>query len=183
MTTLTRFLLIVVAILVAILTMSFAIIFGSTKVFLSFVDQMGTMFSHGGMRLLIVVILLTLFGLSIYFIVLLIQHGNLRKARVKNSVMGSIDVGVSAIETLALNAAKSAQAGVKNCRASIQSGKENKLFIHLFVVTYADVEIPPMMEKLQNRVATDVEKYTGIEVAEVHVKVSNVEDIDVKVRA
>lgn len=183
MTTLTRLLLIVVAILVAILSMGFAIIFGSRRAFVSFLDRMGTMFAHGGMRLLIVVLLLSLFGVAIYCIVLMIQHGNLQKARVKDSVMGSIDVGVGAIETLALNAAKSAQAGVKTCRASIQSGKDNKLFVRLFVVTYADVEIPPMMEKLQKRVATDVEKYTGIEVAEVRVKVSNVEDIDVKVRA
>lgn len=183
MTTLTRFLLIVVAILVAILSMSFAIIFGSTRAFVAFLDRMDSMFAHSGMRWLIVLILLGLFGLAIYCIVLMIQHGNLRKARVKDSVMGSIDVGVGAIETLALNAAKSAQAGVKTCRASIQSDKDNKLFVRLFVVTYADVEIPPMMEKLQKRVATDVEKYTGIEVAKVFVKVSNVEDIDVKVRA
>lgn len=61
MTTLTRFLLIVVAILVAILSMSFAIIFGSTRAFVAFLDRMDSMFAHSGMRWLIVIILLGLF--------------------------------------------------------------------------------------------------------------------------
>ena len=49
------------------------------------------------------------------------------------------------------------------------------------VMAYSDVELPLMMSRLQERVKKDIEKYTGIEVADVQVKVNRVEAIAARV--
>ena len=55
-----------------------------------------------------IVMVLSLFGLllSIATIVVTILSGRLRKARIQTNPIGSIDIGVDAIESIALNAAK-----------------------------------------------------------------------------
>ena len=45
------------------------------------------------------------------------------------------------------------------------------------IQAFSDVEIPIMMTRVQERVKKDIEKYTGIEVGNVEVRVSRVEDI------
>lgn len=118
---------------------------------------------------------------AIMMIVYSLMSGRLAKSRVVTTDIGEIDIGVEALENIALNSAKAAQAGVKTAKARISQNKEQKLLIILIVVLYSDVEIPSQMAKIQDRVKKDIERYTGIPVGEVQVKVNGVELIGTKV--
>lgn len=103
------------------------------------------------------------------------------KCRSKNTEVGMIDIGVGALENIALNAAKAAQAGIKTAKARVYAAPDEQIMIELAVVLYSDVEIPLQMAKIQDRVKKDVEKYTGIGVWQVKIKVTRVELIGTRV--
>lgn len=110
-----------------------------------------------------------------------ILGARMRKTRSKSTDVGMIDIGVNALENIALNAAKAAQAGIKTAKARVYAAKNDEISIELSVVLYSDVEIPLQMAKIQERVKKDVEKYTGIGVCDVRVKVTRVELIGARV--
>ncbi len=122
------------------------------------------------LALLLLVILATL---AMFFHTL--DAARLRRTRVRRSELGSIDISVEALENIALNAAKAAQAGVKSAKARVSQGHDRQLEIVMIVVLFTDVEIPSQMARIQDRVKKDVERYTGIPVSAVEVKVSRVE--------
>jgi len=107
--------------------------------------------------------------------------GRLSKTRIRQTDIGFVDIGVDAIESIALNSAKSAQVGIKSAKAHVSSGKDESIRIHLIAVLYSNVEVPAMMSKVQDRIKKDLERYTGIPVESVSVKVSRVEPIVAKV--
>ena len=53
--------------------------------------------------------------------------------------------------------------------------------MQLNTVLYSDVEVPAMMAKVQDRIKKDIERYTGIPVARVQVRVSRVEPVSARV--
>ena len=80
-----------------------------------------------------------------------------------------------------MNSAKSAQAGIKTARARVSSAKNNSIRVYLSAVLYSNVEVPSTMGKVQERIKKDIERYTGITVENVSVKVSRVEPVVAKV--
>ena len=110
-----------------------------------------------------------------------IMSGRLRRTRIRSTDIGSIDIGVDAIESIALNSAKSAQCGIKTAKARVAPSKGDKISIQLSTVLYSDVEVPAMMAKVQDRIKKDIERYTGIPVAQVLVRVSRVEPVAARV--
>ena len=132
-------------------------------------------------KIFFIVLFGILFAGGIASLVNTILSGRLRRARVSESQMGSIDIGVDAIESVALNAAQSAQAGVKAAKAHIAPFKGDRLSVRLNVMAYSNVELPAMMARVQERVKKDVERYTGIEVAEVIIRVSRVDTIAARI--
>ena len=106
--------------------------------------------------------------------------GRMRKTRVRENETGDVDIGIDAIESIALNSAKLAQAGVKTAKARVHSAKNGAIRVSLTVVLYSDVEIPAQMSIVQDRIKKDVERYTGIPVATVEIKVTRVELIGAK---
>lgn len=126
-------------------------------------------------------LLLMLVIVSILNITYALMSGRMAKSRIVTTEIGEIDIGVEALENIALNSSKAAQAGVKSAKARITQTKDNKLLIILIVVLYSDVEIPSQMAKIQDRIKKDIERYTGIPVGEVQVKVNRVELIGTKV--
>ena len=110
-----------------------------------------------------------------------IMSGRLRKARVRSTDIGDIDIGVDAIESIALNAAKAAQSGIRTAKARVLPFKGGRISVRLSAMVYPDVELAPMMSRVQERVKKDVERYTGIEVGNVEIKINRVEAINVRV--
>lgn len=132
-------------------------------------------------RYIFILIFSLIFLICVWKLVNLILSGRLRKTRVSEGQLGMIDIGVDAIESIALNAAQTAQAGVKAAKAHIAPFKNGKLSVRLSVMAYSNVELPAMMAKVQERVKKDIERYTGIQVAEVIIKVSRVDTIAARV--
>ncbi|MDD3931156.1 MAG: alkaline shock response membrane anchor protein AmaP [Clostridiaceae bacterium] len=110
-----------------------------------------------------------------------IMSGRLRRSRIRSTDIGSIDIGVDAIESIALNSAKTAQCGIKTAKAKVFPSKGDKINVQLNTVLYSDVEVPAMMAKVQDRIKKDIERYTGIPVARVQVRVSRVEPVSARV--
>lgn len=132
-------------------------------------------------RTIIVVLAVIFFIAGTTSLLLSIMNARLHKARVRSSNLGNIDIGVDAIESIALNAAKSSQSGVKSVKARVAPKEGDKLSVSLNITTYSDVEIPAMMNKVQERVKKDIERYTGIEVVEVPIKVTQVDAVSARI--
>ncbi|HHU08031.1 MAG TPA: alkaline shock response membrane anchor protein AmaP [Clostridiaceae bacterium] len=132
-------------------------------------------------RTIIMIVCLVMALVSLATMVVTILTSRMRRQRVRANEIGTIDIGVDAIENIALNAAKASQSGVKSAKAWVSPYKGDKIAISMNVMTYSDVELPLMMSRLQERVKKDVEKYTGIEVSDVQVKVNRVEAITARV--
>lgn len=126
-------------------------------------------------------VLICIIGSAVATISFAVLSGRLSKTRIRQTDIGSVDIGVDAIESIALNSAKSAQVGIKSAKAHVSSGKDDAIRIHLNAVLYSNVEVPAMMAKVQDRIKKDIERYTGISVESVSVKVSRVEPIVAKV--
>ncbi len=176
-----RLLLAVVAVLAVIpLALTGLMVLGNQGIrrsFLRFLDNP----PEGVFRILQValLILLILFCLAVF--IYAIFGARIRKSRSKSTEIGMIDIGVGALENISLNAAKAAQAGIKTAKARVYAAPEDEIQIELAVVLYSDVEIPLQMARIQERVKKDVEKYTGIGVHQVKVKVTRVDLIGTKV--
>ncbi len=112
---------------------------------------------------------------SVASIASLIISGRIYKTKLRKTEIGSVDIGADAIESIALNSAKSAQAGIKSAKARVSSAKNGAIKVAVNAVLYSNVEIPSSMSKVQEKIKKDIERYTGIVVENVSVKVSRVE--------
>ena len=71
--------------------------------------------------------------------------------------------------------------GVKSAKARVSAGKQGQIRLVMIVELYSDVEIQAQMASLQDRIKKDVERYTGIPVETVEVKVNRVELVGAKI--
>lgn len=132
-------------------------------------------------RRIVSAILVAIIIAAIIILTIALLSGRLRKSRVQESELGLIDIGVEALENIALNSAQVAQGGIKRAKARVYQGKENSLRVEISCELYADVEIPNQMERIQERVKKDLERYTGIPVSDVKIRVTRVELLGARV--
>ncbi len=125
--------------------------------------------------------LMLIFISAVYSIYSCITSGRLGKRVIKKTDIGVVDIGADAIESIALNSAKSAQVGIKSARVRVTSAKNEAINLSLNATIYSNVEIPASMNKVQEKVKKDVERYTGLHVENVTIKVSRVEAVVAKV--
>lgn len=176
-----RLMLIVFSFLAAIGGLLYFLIFLSEYVMDGLFDWMRLLRQNMAWRSVLMIVTALLFFLGVITLLWELMNGRLRKARVRSGHLGSIDIAVDAIESIALNAARSAQSGVRSVKARVSPASGEKISVALHITTYSDVELPANMSKVQERVKKDVERYTGIEVAEVPLKVRHVETISSRV--
>ncbi len=128
-------------------------------------------------------VLMLLFVTSIVSIMNIITSGRLNRTRLRKNDIGTVDIGPDAIESIALNAAKSAQVGIKSARCHAAPAKNQALKVTVICELYSNVEIPASMAKVQEKVKKDIERYTGIAVEQVVVRVSKVEQAQTRVES
>lgn len=126
-------------------------------------------------RIISLAVLALLFGVSLLTLVYTLLSGKVRSAKSRNTEYGIINISSNALENIALNAAKAAQAGIKTAKARVTTDRERRLEVVMSVVLFSDVEIPTQMQKIQERVRKDLERYSGIPVGDVDVRVTRVE--------
>ncbi len=176
-----RFALVLYAFLLSILSVVSMIIVVDRRMLESIFFVFNEITGYNSVRWIIVAFAISLFLFSMIILVYGLQSGRLHKTRIRRNEVGFIDIGVEAIENIALNTAKTAQCGIKTAKARVFSAKEGKIRVELTAVIFSDVEIPAMMAKVQDRIKKDIERYTGIAVYKVAIKVSRVEAISTKV--
>ena len=134
-------------------------------------------------RYVYLAVLLLFFITSVISITNQISLGRINRTRLRKTDIGTVDIGPDAIESIALNSAKSAQVGIKSAKCHVMPGKNGAIRLSLICILYSNVEIPSSMTKVQEKVKKDIERYTGIIVDEVLVKVSRVEAATAKVES
>ena len=65
------------------------------------------------------VVLLIILGFAVWAVSYAILSGRLSRTRIRQTDIGTVDIGVDAIESIALNSAKSAQVGIKSAKAHV----------------------------------------------------------------
>jgi uncharacterized alkaline shock family protein YloU len=181
MNRLVRTALILFSFILTVMTLIFFMMLLSNEVLSGFILGLTRVVEQSSSRLAGILLALAIAALSITTLVYAIMSGRLRRTRIRTNDIGSIDIGVDAIESIALNSAKSAQCGIKTAKARVAPFKGDKISIQLSTVLYSDVEVPLMMAKVQDRIKKDIERYTGIAVAEVVIRVSRVEPVAARV--
>jgi uncharacterized alkaline shock family protein YloU len=181
MNRLTRAVLILYSFLLAIVSMVVIMMILNSDVLGGIIVLFNLMAERTSTRTITLVFDVFVFAVSLLSLIYGIMSGRLRKTRIRKNDIGVIDIGVDAIESIALNAAKTAQGGIKSAKARVAPAKGDKITIILTAVLYSDVEVPAMMTKVQDRVKKDIERYTGIPVEQVLIRVSRVETITARV--
>jgi len=176
-----RFVLVVYSIILALLSLLLLYAFADRTLLTNLDVALQNIINDQVFKWILLSILLCIIISSIWAVSYSILSGRLSKTRIRQTDIGFVDIGVDAIESIALNSAKSAQVGIKSAKAHVASGKDESIRIHLVAVLYSNVEVPAMMSKVQDRIKKDIERYTGIPVESVSVKVSRVEPVVAKV--
>ena len=181
MNQLVRIILVIYSFLLAILSMLLLYAFIDVNLYADLLSPLSRLISDSLYKWIYLSVLLVILGSAIWTVSFVILSGRLSKTRIRQTDIGTVDIGVDAIESIALNSAKSAQVGIKSAKAHVSSAKNGEIKVYLVVVLYSNVEVPAMMAKVQDRIKKDIERYTGISVQTVSIKVSRIEPIVAKV--
>lgn len=176
-----RALVLIYSLILGILSMILLYAYINRQILTNLVAVLELVISDSSISWFLLVFLLLIIFSATWNISHLIISGRLGKTRVHSTELGLVDIDADAIESIALNSAKMAQAGIKSAKARVFSGKDKKIRLVISAVLYANIEIPAMMNKIQERVKKDIERYTGIQVEDVSVKVTRVEPVVAKV--
>lgn len=177
----TRVLMSIYSVLIALLSIVLLYAFVDDGIFADLLSSLSSVVTNPQTKYIYLVILLLLLVSAIWAITYCITSGRLTKTRIRQTDIGTVDIGADAIESIALNSAKSAQVGIKNARVHVSPSKGGAIKVSISASLYSNVEIPSSMSKVQEKVKKDIERYTGIVVETVLVKVSKVEPIVAKV--
>lgn len=178
-----KVLMFVYSVIIALLSIIFIFAFFDDGIFADLLSPLSTMVNDPSKKNMYFFIILVLFISAVLSISNIIISGRVYKTKLRKTEIGSVDIGADAIESIALNSAKSAQAGIKTAKARVSAARNGAIKVAVSVVLYSNVEIPSSMSKVQEKVKKDIERYTGIVVENVSVKVGKVEPIVAKVES
>ncbi len=181
MNRLVRGILVAYSFLLAVLGFLFFVVVIDNNLVVGLTRLLYTINSRNPVKALVIILFLVQFVCGMITLVYALMSGRMRKSRLRRTDIGTIDIGVDAIESIALNSAKSAQGGIKTAKARVYSSQNERINVELTAVLYSDVEIPAMMAKVQDRIKKDIERFTGIPVSNVYVKVSRVEPVAARI--
>jgi len=176
-----RFVLVIYSILLALVSLILLYAFVDSKLLTNLDMALQNIIIDPLFKWIMLSILLCIIISAVWAVSYSLLSGRLSKTRIRQTDIGFVDIGVDAIESIALNSAKSAQVGIKSAKAHVFSGKDDSIKIYLSAVLYSNIEVPAMMSKVQDRIKKDIERYTGIPVESVSVKVTRVEPVVAKV--
>ena len=178
-----RFLMFIYSVFIAILSVVLLYALIDRDIFADILSPLSSVVTGPISKYIYFTVILLFFISSIVSISNSVTYGRLNRTRLRQTDIGSVDIGADAIESIALNAAKSAQVGIKSARCHVAPAKNGAIKINISCELYSNVEIPASMAKVQEKVKKDIERYTGIVVETVLVKVAKVEATTAKVES
>ncbi|MBR1797176.1 MAG: alkaline shock response membrane anchor protein AmaP [Clostridiales bacterium] len=170
-----RFLLFIYSVFLALLSiiLLFAVI--DDGIFADLLSPLSSMVTNPVTRYVYLGVLILVLISCILGIFGVISSGRAYRTKLRKTDIGSVDIGADALESIARNSAMSAQAGIKTVKARVTSARNGAISVSIHAILYSNVEIPSSMSKVQERIKKDIERYTGIIVEEVKVRVTRVE--------
>ena len=178
-----RFLMFIYSVFIAILSVVLLYALIDRDIFADILSPLSSVVTGPISKYIYFTVILLFFISSIVSISNSVTYGRLNRTRLRQTDIGSVDIGADAIESIALNAAKSAQVGIKSARCHVAPAKNGAIKINISCELYSNVEIPASMAKVQEKVKKDIERYTGIVVETVLVKVAKVEATTARVES
>lgn len=178
---LVRFLMFINSLILALISVLLLYALVDDGIFADLLSPLSTMVTNKSTKYIYFAVLILIIAGCTYLIINSVLSSRLSNTRVRMTDIGAVDIDGTAIESIALNSAKTAQVGIKSAKVRVSSGKNNAIRVVVNSVLYSNVEIPASMAKVQEKVKKDIERYTGITVETVSVKVSKVEPVVAKV--
>ncbi|MBR3462715.1 MAG: alkaline shock response membrane anchor protein AmaP [Saccharofermentans sp.] len=178
-----RFLMFIYSVIIAVVSVVLLYALFDNALFANLFDPLSNMVKGPTSRYIYLGVVMLLFVTSIVSITNIITSGRLNRTRLRKNDIGTVDIGPDAIESIALNAAKSAQVGIKSARCHVAPAKNQMLRVTVSCELYSNVEIPASMSKVQEKVKKDIERFTGIAVEQVVVRVTKVEQAQTRVES
>lgn len=170
-----RFFLFVYSVFLALLSIILLFAVVDDGIFADLLSPLSTVVTNPVTRYVYVGVILVVLITCILSIFSVISVGRAYRTKLRKTDIGSVDIGADALESIARNSAMSAQAGIKTVKARVTSAKNGSINVNINATLYSNVEIPSSMSKVQERIKKDIERYTGIIVEEVKVRVNRVE--------
>ena len=178
-----RFLMFIYSVVIAVISVVLLYALFDPNIFADLLSHLRSIVTGPVSRYIYLGVLMLLFITSIVSITNIITSGRLNRTRLRKNDIGTVDIGPDAIESIALNAAKSAQVGIKSARCHVAPAKNQSLKVTVSCELYSNVEIPSSMAKVQEKVKKDIERFTGIAVEQVIVRVAKVEQAQTRVES
>ena len=176
-----RVMMFIYSVLISLITLVLMYALIDDGIFADILSPLSSVVTNPSTKYIYLTVLLVLFVSCVLSVAFVVTSGRVYKTRLRKTEIGSVDIGADALESIALNSAKAAQAGIKNAKARVSPAKNGAVKVVISAVLYSNVEIPSSMSKVQDKVKKDIERYTGIVVESVFVKVSKVEAVVAKV--
>ncbi len=176
-----RVLMMIYSIFIAVLSIVLLYAFIDDGIFADILSPLSSFVTNPSTKPIYALVLILVICSCVYSILNIVMSTRIYKTKLRKTELGDVDIQADAIESIALNSAKSAQAGIKSAKARVSASKNGSIKINISAVLYSNTEIPASMSKVQEKVKKDIERYTGIIVDNVIVRVSKVEQIVAKV--
>ena len=176
-----RFLLFVYSVFLALLSIILLFAMVDDGIFADLLSPLSSIVTNPVTRYVYAAVLSLVLASCVTGIYLVISMGRAYRTKLRKTDIGSVDIGADALESIARNSAMSAQAGIKTVKARVMSAKNGSINVNIRATLYSNVEIPSSMSKVQEKIKKDIERFTGIIVEEVEVKVTRVEQAAARV--
>jgi len=160
------FCLTVVSVILMAMTLSHSLFSSTTEYIMEFV------LPNKASNILMFIVELIFFTLSIIFLFSGVRSEREKKSISKANNIGEIRISLSALENIALSAARKIT-GIKDTKAYVRKLGED-VSIYIKAVVLADTHIPTLSEELQSKVKKAIEETSGINVSDVRVSVENI---------
>lgn|GEM_PF-768461 len=131
-----------------------------------------TLYNNNQVSIVVIIVALLLLAVSLELLLSGIRRPVYKGAIIRADNSGSVMLSVSAIDTMVQRSARMIE-GIKDIRSSVMVEPDGTR-IALSILVDQDVNIPELTANLQSQIKEYVEKYGGIKIKSVMVKVDNI---------
>ena len=126
----------------------------------------------GRYKVLFFVIELFFFCTSVVFLLSGLKNSKRKSAIVRETPLGQVRISLDTIENIVSGMLRKVQV-VRESKVYVEN-REGKVFIVIKIIIMMDVNIPVLVEEVQNKAKSAIESNTDIEVDRIHVIVDNI---------
>ena len=129
----------------------------------------------GRYKLLFFVMELFFFCTSVVFLLSGFKNSKRKSPVIKDTMLGQVKISLDTIESIVLWTIRK-MSFVKESKVYVEN-REGKLFIVIKLIIAMDINIPTLVEEVQQKSKVAIESNTDIEVGKIHVIVDNISSL------